>query len=62
MSKVKRQKNRMCLCSYCIQAIKSHGEKLAVGDYLMDEVESEEENTPCEFCGEFDELYECFVY
>ena len=57
-----KKKNRICLCEHCIEAIKSHGEKLAVGDCLMDEVESEEEDIPCEWCGEFDELYECFFY
>lgn len=50
--------NKWCLCNHCIDAIKSRGEKLFVGDMVLDYEESEELNFPCEWCGEFGELYE----
>lgn len=51
--------NRILLCQHCIEAIRSHGEPVYVGDFAMDVEESEETNTPCEWCGEYDELYDC---
>ena len=51
--------NHILLCQHCIEAIRSHGEPVYVGDFAMDVEESEETNTPCEWCGEFDELYDC---
>ena len=58
------KRNRICLCEYCIQAIQSRGEKLAVGD-LVDQydAECEEDYMPCEWCDEnTQDLYECFFY
>ncbi|MBO7070523.1 MAG: hypothetical protein J6W09_04440 [Bacteroidales bacterium] len=54
--------NRICLCENCILAIKSHGEKLAVGDIIeQDDVENEEDYMPCEWCDDnTQDIYECF--
>ena len=44
----------MVVCDSCIQAIKSRGEKLWVGEA----VQAEEEQIICDFCDEeFDELF-----
>lgn len=51
---------RMILCESCIEAIRSRGEKVLVGERVYDCDESEEEETPCEWCGECDDLYECY--
>lgn len=48
----------MKLCIRCIAAIKSR-EPLYVGPLLITAEESEQENIPCEWCGEYDDLYEC---
>ena len=56
MATEKIKAKRLCICDYCIQAIRSHGEEIFVGD----RVSSEEENLKCEFCDEEDdELFEC---
>ena len=47
----KGSSNNIFLCEHCINAIKSHCEKLLVGD-VADE-------GSCEFCGDVDELREC---
>lgn len=63
----------ICLCSYCIDAIKSRGEKVMVGDMITQDIDYDEkkdkwyqiydEDEPiqkCDWCGEVDpELYEC---
>ena len=46
------------LCEHCIQAIRSR-EPLFVGELAMGVEESEESSTPCSWCGEYDDLYEC---
>ena len=57
----------MKLCKNCMEAIKSHGEPILTYDsliaagFLMDAEESEEMDTPCEWCGEHDELYDCLL-
>ena len=43
--------NDMKVCEHCIEAIRSHGEKLIILENLF------EEGT-CEWCGETDELSE----
>ena len=49
--------SKMRLCKYCIEAMRSHGKKVYVGEMI--EVE---ENQQCDFCEEKDdELYECKV-
>jgi hypothetical protein len=48
----------MKLCEHCIRAIQSR-EPLYVGPMVLSAEEAEEENTPCEWCGEFDDLYDC---
>ena len=58
MSKMENQKP-ILLCRHCISAIRSRGEPLYVGSMVMDAEESEETGTPCEWCGEYDDLYEC---
>ncbi len=45
--------NKILLCEHCINGITSHGEKLFVGGFVSDE-------GVCEFCGDEDELRECF--
>ncbi len=51
----------MLLCSYCIQAIKSHGEKILVGDQEFTCEEAEEQKITCDFCGEYDDFYDCEI-
>ena len=48
----------MKLCEHCIQGIQSR-EPLYVGLIVVSAEEAEEENIPCEWCGEFDDLYDC---
>lgn len=54
----RREEQPMKLCDHCIRAIRSR-EPLFVGPLVLSAEEAEEENTPCEWCGEFDDLYEC---
>ena len=51
---------KICLCEYCIEAIRSRGEKLLVGDqYDLEYEVYADEPQVCEWCGEeADELYE----
>ena len=51
---------KICLCKYCIEAIRSRGEKLLVGDqYDLEYEVYADEPQVCEWCGaEADELYE----
>lgn len=51
----------MKLCKHCIQAIRSHGEKVFKGPMLMDIDEAERTETSCEWCGEVDDLYQCEI-
>lgn len=57
----------MRLCKKCMEAIKSHSEPILTYDsliaagFLMDREESKETDTPCEWCDEYDELYECLL-
>ena len=48
----------MLMCEYCQQEVKSHGEKIFVGYRKMTFEESMETDTPCEWCDEYDDLYE----
>lgn len=47
----------MLLCKHCIQAIRSRGEELYVGDMEYDIDEAEEEGITCDWCDEYDDLY-----
>lgn len=47
----------MLLCEHCIQAIRSRGEELYVGDLEYDIDEAEEEGITCDWCDEYDDLY-----
>ena len=51
--------NSILLCQHCISAIRSRGEEVFVGDLEKDAEESEETNMPCEWCGEYNDLYDC---
>ena len=52
----------MILCSQCIEAIRSRGETLfSADDIICTAEESEEENQPCDWCGEFDDLTFCWM-
>lgn len=51
----------MLLCSYCIEADRSHGERIYKGEMIYDLDKSEEYNIPCEECGEYDDLYDCKI-
>ena len=44
----------MYLCKYCIEEIKSRGEKVLVG-----EIHSVDEEIKCMLCEEIDDVYEC---
>lgn len=47
------------LCRHCIDAIKSRGETVFVGDIVPDEIETDELKI-CEWCEEeYIELFEC---
>lgn len=52
---------RICLCEYCVEAIRSRGEKVFVGGQVLTLEESEDEDKPCEWCGEHDNLYGCII-
>ena len=52
------RRRSMKLCEHCIRGIQNH-EPLYVGPMVVSAEEAEEENTPCEWCGEFDDLYDC---
>ena len=50
---------KMCICWYCIQAIRSHGEKVYIGDPIENQ-----DNDPlvCDWCDdEAEELYEVIL-
>lgn len=47
--------NMIFLCDNCINAIKSRGEKVLVGDF-----HSVEEEITCEWCKEIEDVYECY--
>ena len=55
-----KEKNGIALklCARCIRAIQSR-EPLFAGPMILSAEEAEEENIPCEWCGEYDDLYEC---
>ena len=56
IQEVNNMAKKICLCSWCIQGIRSHGEKLFVGDEI-----SEDENPKCEMCDETEtEIYEVY--
>lgn len=49
----------MMLCPHCMAALESRGEmEGAFRRWAMDAEESENTNTPCEWCDEFDDLYQ----
>ena len=48
-------------CEHCIEELKSRGEKVLVGDQVYTIEEAEEEQKACEWCGEYDDLYECLM-
>ena len=49
----------MKLCSYCQQELKSRGVKIWIGEQICDCDEAMEEDIPCEWCDEYDDLWEC---
>lgn len=52
----------MKLCRHCIEELKSRGEVIFVNyDSVIDAEESEEMDIECEWCGEYDDLYEVKV-
>ena len=53
--------DRFCLCERCIEAIRSRGEKVFVGEIVFDtsDLEYGEQERKCEWCEEVDDLYEC---
>ena len=58
---------KMCLCRYCIEEMVSRGEKIRGIRTLFDGSpylymdEAEEQGIACEWCDEFDDLYECVI-
>lgn len=60
MALINRNIEPWCICDKCIMAIRSRGEKILVGDLIYDYDESEAENKPCEWCGEYGDIYETF--
>jgi len=45
---------KICLCTYCIEGLRSHGEKIFVSDIThYDGI--------CEWCGEEDDVDECMI-
>lgn len=68
----KKIKPKWCLCQYCIDALRSRGEKVYVGEQISQDIDSDEEGNwfqiydetepirKCDFCEEVDPtLYEC---
>lgn len=51
----------MLLCRYCIEEIRSRGGFVLVGEMKYTQEESEEMDIPCEWDGEYDDLYDCPV-
>lgn len=53
------KKKPLCLCEYCIEAIRSRGEKLRIVDHVYTD---DEEPIVCDWCGEeTEEYYECEI-
>lgn len=48
----------MYLCRHCIEAIRSRGDFLLVGEMVYTIEEAEEMEITCEWCDEHDDLYE----
>ena len=42
------KRKKLCVCQYCIQEMKSRGEKIFIGDIVIEE-------KICEWCGEEDD-------
>ena len=52
----------MLLCEHCIEELRSRGEVVYVNyDMKYSIEEAEEMNIECEWCGEYDDLYEVKV-
>ena len=52
----------MLLCRHCIEEIKSKGDYLLIGEMLHTIEESEAEGIKCEWCEEYDDLYEVIAH
>lgn len=55
---------RICLCGYCIEAIRSHGDLVLVGECLDTDIDDDDSELPprCEWCYEDDpDVYECYI-
>lgn len=56
--------NRWCLCRYCVDAIRSRGEKILARQMEWDDCTDEEyetENVVCDFCEEEFEQSEMYI-
>lgn len=50
----------MILCKQCIEAIRSRGEKIYVGEMITQDIDNDESIIKCDWCKEPDStLYEC---
>lgn len=45
---------KICLCTYCIEGIRSHGEKIYVSNITYC-------NSICDWCKEEDDVDECYI-
>ena len=55
-------RKQMLLCRHCIEEIKSKGDYLLIGEMLHTIEESEAEGIKCEWCEEYDDLYEVIAH
>ena len=52
----------MLMCRHCIEAIRSRGDYIMTGEMVYSAEECEEMGITCEWCGEYDDLYEVVAH
>ena len=48
----------MLLCEYCQSELKSRGVRIWIGEMEYSLEESMDQDVPCEWCDEYDDLYD----
>ena len=49
---------KACYCRKCVNYLRTQGYKIFVGDVILEYDEAIENNKRCDWCDEFDDLYE----
>lgn len=49
----------MLMCEHCIEEIRSRGDYVVVGEMKYSAEEAEEMDIKCDWCDEYEDLYDC---